>query len=138
MQVGQPQTQAQLYAAFQDSDPPGTITPQTMRNFVASVPIISNPPGFDLVATIGGLPVAYQYNYYSVVPNGGNVTLQLAASLLGVEIVVWNQGANALAVDAFPGDAIGNAGAFGNSLAVAPNGRLRLVAMSPGFWIVSG
>lgn len=137
------QTQAELLAAFADSDPAGAITPQVMRNFVGSVPIIASGVGFGLVATGNALPTALPltqlWNYFKTVAAGTGCLLLSSGEFVGVEMILWNAGLNNLTVYPQPGDFIGVVGnAFASTYLLGASAKVRLGSLAPGYWIVSG
>lgn len=139
---GTPQTQAQLLAAFSDSDPAGSITPETMRNFVASVPIIANAVGWSLKATgtnlATALALSQAFNYFSVVPVSSGASLPLANLSVGGSLTVWNNGANPLLVYAQTGDTIITfSGSPGTVTSVPVSGEILFTALAAGYWFAT-
>jgi hypothetical protein len=142
-QIGQPQTLTQLYAVVQDSAPADSITPNFLRNLLASVTVVPGGIGWGLVATGSGigsaLPLAQPLNYFSTVPLSTGAVLPAAATQLGVEYIIWNGGINNLHLYAAAGDTIiAVPGVTNDSSIVVGNGQVaRLTALAPGYWALT-
>jgi predicted metal-binding membrane protein len=142
LQIGQPQTLAQLYAGAQDSAPGGSITPEYIRNLLASVTIVPGGVGWALVATGNSLPTALpllqQFNRVATTPAGTGVSLPLSNGVVGLEMTIVNGGANALLVYALAGDVIitDENNSFAE-ISLAVKTTVKLCAMAPGFWVVT-
>lgn len=137
-----PQTREQLLAAFAESDPPGAITSETMRNLVASVTIV--PEGTSWAFPCTGTnqstsnPLTGQLTVVASGPASGGVQLPAAADSLGAIWEVWNATVNTIFVYVLPTDTLGTtAVAFAVRVSLGTGNHMKFAALAPGFWYVA-
>lgn len=141
--AGTPQTRDQLNALFADTDLAQAITPSTMRDLVASVPVVANGAGWQLTATgssiTDGLALTQLWNFFSTVASGTGCNLPATAAALLTELTIWNAGAHTLTVYASPGDVVilQPGGLTVASFGLTTGHVVRMAAIAPGFWAVS-